>query len=65
MILNQKLASPKQTAIGKDKTNPFMVIMTYQKTYSIQHTMIHVLSVEVVFSSPRTIITFSRYQRTN
>ncbi|GJQ97185.1 reverse transcriptase domain-containing protein [Tanacetum coccineum] len=37
-----------------------MVVMTYQKSYSIQHTMIHVLSVEVVFSSP-WIITFSRY----
>ncbi|GKC65134.1 hypothetical protein Tco_1097732 [Tanacetum coccineum] len=36
-----------------------MVVMTYQKSYSIQHTMIHVLSVEVVFSSP-WIITFSR-----
>ncbi|GJR98901.1 hypothetical protein Tco_0271075 [Tanacetum coccineum] len=36
-----------------------MVVMTYQKSYSIQHTMINVLSVEVVFSSP-WIITFSR-----
>ncbi|GJS67687.1 hypothetical protein Tco_0682252 [Tanacetum coccineum] len=54
------LASPEQTATGKDLSNPFMVVMTYQKSYSIQHTMIHVLSVEVVFSSP-WIITFSRY----
>ncbi|GJW37729.1 hypothetical protein Tco_0060649 [Tanacetum coccineum] len=45
---------------SKDLSNPFMVVMTYQKSYSIQHTMIHVLSVEVVFSSP-WIITFSRY----
>ncbi|GJR05838.1 ribonuclease H-like domain-containing protein [Tanacetum coccineum] len=52
------LTSPEQTAIGKDLSNPFMVVMTYQKSYSIQHTMIHVLSVEVVFSSP-WIITFS------
>ncbi|GKB75141.1 putative ribonuclease H-like domain-containing protein, partial [Tanacetum coccineum] len=55
------LASPEQTATGKDLSNPFMVVMTYQKSYSIQHTMIHVLSVEVVFSSP-WIITFSRSQ---
>ncbi|GJR32946.1 hypothetical protein Tco_1109178 [Tanacetum coccineum] len=53
------LASPEQTATGKDLSNPFMVVMTYQKSYSIQHTMINVLSVEVVFSSP-WIITFSR-----
>ncbi|GJX81611.1 hypothetical protein Tco_0331092 [Tanacetum coccineum] len=36
------------TEDGKDLSNPFMVVMTYQKSYSIQHTMIHVLSVEVV-----------------
>ena len=38
--------------MGKDKSNPFMVVMTYQKSYSNQHTMIHVLSVELVISSP-------------
>ncbi|GJR86097.1 ribonuclease H-like domain-containing protein [Tanacetum coccineum] len=47
------------TEDGKDLSNPFMVVMTYQKSYSIQHTMINVLSVEVVFSLP-WIITFSR-----
>ena len=29
-----------------------MVVMTYQKSYSNQHTMIHVQSVELVISSP-------------
>jgi hypothetical protein len=38
--------------MGKDKSNPFMVVMTYQKSYSNQHTMIHVQSVELVISSP-------------
>ena len=53
MILNKKkLASPEQTATGKDLSNPFMVVMTYQKSYSNQHTMIHVQSVELVISSP-------------
>ena len=41
--------------MSKDKSNPFMVVMTYQKSYSIQHTMIHVQSVELVISSPRII----------
>ncbi|GKB08007.1 zf-CCHC domain-containing protein [Tanacetum coccineum] len=59
IVVPEMLASPEQTATGKDLSNPFMVIMTYQKSYSIQHTMINVLSVEVVFSLP-WIITFSR-----
>ncbi|GJY33615.1 putative ribonuclease H-like domain-containing protein [Tanacetum coccineum] len=58
--LSELLASPEQTATGKDLSNPFMVVMTYQKSYSTQHTMIHVLSVEVIFSSS-WIITFSRH----
>ena len=46
------MASPEQTATGKDTSNPFMVVMTYQKSYSYQHTMIHVQNVENGFSPP-------------
>ena len=46
------MASPEQTATGKDISNPFMVVMTYQKSYSYQHTMIHVQNVENGFSPP-------------
>ncbi|GJX08419.1 hypothetical protein Tco_0196351 [Tanacetum coccineum] len=31
---NKELASPEQTATGKDITNPFMAVMTCQKSYS-------------------------------
>ncbi|GJW05725.1 hypothetical protein Tco_1568148 [Tanacetum coccineum] len=46
------LTSPEQTATGKDMSNPFMVLMVYQKSYSSQLTMIHVLRVELVLSPP-------------
>ncbi|GJY92357.1 hypothetical protein Tco_0508139 [Tanacetum coccineum] len=48
----KRLASPEQTGTGKDISNPFMVLMVYQKSYSIQLTMIHVLRVELVISPP-------------
>ncbi|GJX56997.1 hypothetical protein Tco_0286894 [Tanacetum coccineum] len=31
---SQGLSSPKQTATGKDTSNPFMAVMTCQKSYS-------------------------------
>ncbi|GJX43759.1 hypothetical protein Tco_0260435 [Tanacetum coccineum] len=48
----KRLASPEQTATGKDTSNPLMVLMVYQKSYSFQLTMIHVLRVEMVLSPP-------------
>ncbi|GKD24117.1 hypothetical protein Tco_1225820 [Tanacetum coccineum] len=34
IFLKSKVASPEQTAIGKDKSNPFMAVMNCQKSYS-------------------------------
>jgi hypothetical protein len=45
------LASPEQTATGKDITNPLMAVMICQKSLGFFNTpMIHVLSVELVSS---------------
>jgi hypothetical protein len=51
--VTQELASPEQTATGKDMSNPFMAVMICQKSLGYFNTpMIHVLSVELVISSP-------------
>ena len=42
-----------------------MVVMTYQKSYSNQHTVIHVLSFELVISSPWIIPFLSTKGLTN
>ncbi|GJV80234.1 hypothetical protein Tco_1516104 [Tanacetum coccineum] len=36
IILEIESASPEQTATGKDKSNPFLAVMTYQNSYSTQ-----------------------------
>ncbi|GJT94583.1 hypothetical protein Tco_1090101 [Tanacetum coccineum] len=61
---NKELASPEQTATGKDISNPFMVVMIYQKSYSFQLTMIHVLKVETGSQSTMDLTLFG-CQRTD
>nr|GEY54128.1 uncharacterized mitochondrial protein AtMg00810-like [Tanacetum cinerariifolium] len=55
------LASPEQTATGKDISNPFMAVMICQKSLGYSNSpMIHVLRVGLVINSPGYIVPTGR-----
>nr|GEW48209.1 retrovirus-related Pol polyprotein from transposon TNT 1-94 [Tanacetum cinerariifolium] len=51
LLTNEVLTSPEQTAPGKDVSNPFMVVMVFQKPLRYSSSpMIHVPRAELVFN---------------